>query len=121
MSAALEEGRRELAVLREERDRLQVDLAREREKAENLQSVLQDFQSGVSFLLLLLLLLFSVFIIAIAKDHELRQAVEEREARLLQATQSLAEFKHRALTAEVPIHPSIHPLTDRSNPTFSSN
>ncbi len=36
-----------------------------------------------------------------AKDHELRAAVKDLESQLLQATQSLAEFKHRALTAEV--------------------
>lgn len=36
-----------------------------------------------------------------AKDHELRQAVKGFEDQLLQATQSLAEYKHRALTAEV--------------------
>jgi hypothetical protein len=36
-----------------------------------------------------------------AKDHELRQAVSEREAQLADITQSLAEYKHRALQAEV--------------------
>ena len=38
-----------------------------------------------------------------AKDHELRQAVKDYESQLLQATQSLADYKHRALTAEVRI------------------
>ena len=37
----------------------------------------------------------------IAKDHELRLAVRDLEAHLTQATQSLAEYKHRAHTAEV--------------------
>lgn len=37
----------------------------------------------------------------VAKEHELRQAVKDYESQLVQATQSLAEFKHRALTAEV--------------------
>lgn len=36
-----------------------------------------------------------------AKDHELQQAVKDHDTQLLQVTQSLAEFKHRALTAEV--------------------
>lgn len=36
-----------------------------------------------------------------AKDHELHQAVKGYETQLVQVTQSLAEFKHRALTAEV--------------------
>jgi hypothetical protein len=36
-----------------------------------------------------------------AKDHELRQAVKDYDSQLNQATLSLAEFKHRALTAEV--------------------
>ncbi|KAK0192595.1 hypothetical protein F5146DRAFT_1102471 [Armillaria mellea] len=44
------------------------------------QSVLQDFQA--------------------AKEHELRQAVKDYDSQLIQATQSLAEYKHRALTAE---------------------
>lgn len=38
---------------------------------------------------------------AAAKEHETRQAVREYEGQLRQATQSLAEFKSRALRAEV--------------------
>jgi phage shock protein A len=38
-----------------------------------------------------------------AKDHELRQAVRDYKSQLDQVTQSLAEFKHRALNAEVAI------------------
>ena len=38
---------------------------------------------------------------ALAKDHELRQAVEDYQAQLNQAIDQLAEYKHRALTAEV--------------------
>ncbi|KAH9989616.1 hypothetical protein BJV77DRAFT_1061172 [Russula vinacea] len=53
----------------------------EAERANNLQAVLEDFQS--------------------AKDHELLQAVGEREAQLADITQSLAEYKHRALQAEL--------------------
>lgn len=37
----------------------------------------------------------------LAKDHELRQAVEDYQAQLNQAIDQLAEYKHRALTAEV--------------------
>ncbi|KAF9269616.1 hypothetical protein L218DRAFT_993643 [Marasmius fiardii PR-910] len=58
----------------------------EKERADNLQSVLADFQA--------------------AKEHELRQAVKDYESQLLQATQSLAEFKHRALTAELSLEES---------------
>jgi len=36
-----------------------------------------------------------------AKDHELRQAVHDYKTQLDQVTQSLAEFKHRALNAEL--------------------
>ena len=44
-----------------------------------------------------------------ARDHELKQAVKDLNAQLVQATQSLAEFKHRALTAEVSSHIADHP------------
>jgi hypothetical protein len=37
----------------------------------------------------------------VAKDHELRQAVQDYKSQLNQVTQSLAEYKHRALNAEV--------------------
>ncbi|KAJ7461844.1 hypothetical protein B0H11DRAFT_1735726 [Mycena galericulata] len=72
--------RRDLELEREARERDAAELESEREKSENLQSVLQDFQA--------------------AKDHELRQAVKDYNSQLIQATQSLAEYKHRALTAE---------------------
>ena len=41
-----------------------------------------------------------------AKDHELRQAVKDYESQLLQATQSLTEYKHHALMAEVRVQSS---------------
>ncbi|KAI0262540.1 hypothetical protein BC834DRAFT_890646 [Gloeopeniophorella convolvens] len=78
---ALDAAHRELAVAREASERGAEALDAERERADNLQAVLEDFQS--------------------AKDHELRQAVSEREAQLTQVTQSLAEYKHRALQAEL--------------------
>ncbi|KAF8155719.1 hypothetical protein B0H34DRAFT_714546 [Crassisporium funariophilum] len=78
--------RRDLELESEARDREAAELDREREKSENLQSVLQDFQA--------------------AKDHELRQAVKDFESQLFQATQSLAEYKHRALTAELQLEES---------------
>ncbi|KAF8888560.1 hypothetical protein BD779DRAFT_1470192 [Infundibulicybe gibba] len=37
----------------------------------------------------------------VGKDHELRQAVKDYESRLDQVTQSLAEYKHRAISAEM--------------------
>ncbi|KAJ7359187.1 hypothetical protein DFH08DRAFT_405602 [Mycena albidolilacea] len=73
--------RRDLELEREARERDAAELESEREKSDNLQSVLQDFQA--------------------AKDHELRQAVKDYNSQLTQVTQSLAEYKHRALTAEL--------------------
>ncbi|KAG7095430.1 hypothetical protein E1B28_006179 [Marasmius oreades] len=67
-------------------ERLETSNKLEKERANNLQSVLADFQE--------------------AKEHELRQAVKDYESQLLQATQSLAEFKHRALTAELSLEES---------------
>ena len=43
------------------------------------------------------------------KEHELRQAVSEREAQLAEITQSLAEYKHRALQAEVCVSTTCDP------------
>ena len=43
----------------------------------------------------------------LAKDHDLKQAVKDYEAQFVQITQTLAEFKHRALTAEVILISSI--------------
>ncbi|PPR06821.1 hypothetical protein CVT26_003847 [Gymnopilus dilepis] len=84
--SAAEALRRDLEIEKASRARDLAELEKEREKAENLQSVLQDFQS--------------------AKDHELREAVKDLESQLLQATQSLAEYKHRALTAELQLEES---------------
>ncbi|KAJ7185521.1 hypothetical protein C8R46DRAFT_982162 [Mycena filopes] len=78
--------RRDLELEREARERDAAELDSEREKSENLQSVLQDFQA--------------------AKDHELRQAVKDYNSQLIQVTQSLAEYKHRALTAELQLEDS---------------
>lgn len=74
------------------------ELGMERERASNLQSVLEDFQAGVSLLFSGHIPLFNTYA---AKDHEIRQAVSEFETRYNEITVSLAEFKHRALTAEV--------------------
>ncbi|EMD35415.1 hypothetical protein CERSUDRAFT_157152 [Gelatoporia subvermispora B] len=78
---ALENLRREYEVEREAGERTFAELEAERQKSRNLQSVLEEFQE--------------------AKDHELRQAVKDYESQLMQTTQSLAEYKHRALTAEL--------------------
>lgn len=77
---------RDLEVEREAREREYRDLEAEREKSANLQSVLEDFQA--------------------AKDHELQQAIKGHESQLIEVTQSLAEFKHRALTAELQLEES---------------
>ena len=42
--------------------------------------------------------------ISIVKDRELEQAIKNHETRMLEITQQLADFKHRALTAEVFLH-----------------
>ena len=105
--STLEATYRELAGAREAGERDAAARDAEAERANNLQAVLEDFQSGAcmsdvgpeSGLIWLLFL--------IAKDHELLQAVGEREAQLADITQSLAEYKHRALQAEVrflPMH-----------------
>ncbi|KAI5118545.1 hypothetical protein M0805_008485 [Coniferiporia weirii] len=78
---ALENFKRDLELESEVRERLSAELEMEREKATNLQSVLEDFQ--------------------LSKDHELRQAVRDRDTQLTQVTQALAEYKHRAHTAEL--------------------
>jgi len=84
--AALESVTRDLEIEREAREREADELAVEREKANNLQSVLEDFQA--------------------AKDHEIKQAVKDFESRFNDVTVSLAEFKHRALTAELQLEES---------------
>ncbi|KAF8069173.1 hypothetical protein FPV67DRAFT_1607506 [Lyophyllum atratum] len=81
LKSAVEMYKREVDLEREAREKEMVELEAEREKAGNLQSVLQDFQA--------------------AKDHELKQAIKDYESQLTQVTQSLAEYKHRALSAEV--------------------
>ncbi|KAJ2919864.1 hypothetical protein MD484_g546, partial [Candolleomyces efflorescens] len=86
-----DELRRDLELEREAKERDAGLLAAEQEKAENLQSVLQDFQA--------------------AKDHELRQAVKDYEGQLQQVTLSLAEFKHRAHTAELKLEESQSNIT----------
>ncbi|KAG6854485.1 hypothetical protein C0991_006087 [Blastosporella zonata] len=86
LRSSVETYKRELELEREARDRELLELESEKEKSENLQSVLQDFQT--------------------AKDHELKQAVKDYDSQLTQVTQSLAEFKHRALTAELQLEES---------------
>ncbi|KAI1794366.1 hypothetical protein LXA43DRAFT_996757 [Ganoderma leucocontextum] len=73
-------------IEREAKQRAETNLEVEREKCVNLQSVLEDFQAS--------------------KDHELKQAVKEYERQLIQVTQSLAEFKSRALNAELQLEES---------------
>ncbi|KAF8591360.1 hypothetical protein K439DRAFT_1644318 [Ramaria rubella] len=83
---ALASSRREFELEKEARAKEAEELGRERERSANLQSVLEDFQS--------------------AKEHETRQAVREYDVQLRQAVQSLAEFKSRALRAEVELQDS---------------
>jgi hypothetical protein len=94
---AIESLRRDLELERAAREREAGQLEFQKEQSNNLQSVLEDFQAGMfigSFR--------SVSAnMEAAKDHELRQAVQDYKSQLDQVTQSLAEFKHRALNAEV--------------------
>ncbi|KAG8905638.1 hypothetical protein FRC01_008285 [Tulasnella sp. 417] len=76
----LEAARREWEIEGAQWEKEAQDLAMEKEKSANLQSVLEDFQA--------------------AKDAEIRSALTEYELQIQQTTQSLAEFKSRALSAE---------------------
>ncbi|PIL23079.1 hypothetical protein GSI_14387 [Ganoderma sinense ZZ0214-1] len=78
--------RRDVEIERDSRRHAETNLEVEREKCVNLQSVLEDFQTS--------------------KDHDLKQAVKEYETQLIQVTQSLAEFKSRALNAELQLEES---------------
>ncbi|KZT32769.1 hypothetical protein SISSUDRAFT_1072462 [Sistotremastrum suecicum HHB10207 ss-3] len=77
----VEELSRDLESAREGKAVAEEELRREQERCFNLQSVLEDFQS--------------------TKELELRRAVEEQESHLNSVTQALAEYKHRALQAEL--------------------
>ncbi|KAH7928595.1 hypothetical protein BV22DRAFT_1192684 [Leucogyrophana mollusca] len=79
--SALETSRRDLELEREARERESIELQAARETSINLQSVLEDFQA--------------------AKAHELQQAVRDYKSQLDDVTISLAEYKRRALDAEV--------------------
>ncbi|KAF9233431.1 hypothetical protein BU15DRAFT_53920 [Melanogaster broomeanus] len=73
--------RREFDMEREARENDKVELEAAKETAANLQSVLEDFQT--------------------AKEHELHQAVKDYKSQLDDVTLSLAEYKRRALDAEL--------------------
>ncbi|EIW78319.1 hypothetical protein CONPUDRAFT_60673 [Coniophora puteana RWD-64-598 SS2] len=77
----LDAARRDLELEREAREREGQELDAASLTAANLQSVLEDFQA--------------------AKEHELDTAVRDFKTRLDDTTMSLAEFKQRALNAEV--------------------
>ncbi|THU80068.1 hypothetical protein K435DRAFT_696481 [Dendrothele bispora CBS 962.96] len=83
---SLETMARDLELEKEARERATIARDNETERANNLQSVLEDFQT--------------------AKEHELRQAVKDYDSQLTQVTQSLAEYKSRALTAELSLEES---------------
>ena len=95
----LETLRRDQELERELWHREAEELAVEREKVANLQSVLEDFQAGKTPSRSLMRRAERP--VVLAKDHELRQAVKEYETQLTRVTLSLAEYKHRALQAEV--------------------
>ncbi|EGO03918.1 hypothetical protein SERLA73DRAFT_102263 [Serpula lacrymans var. lacrymans S7.3] len=72
---------REMELEREARERESIELEEARIRSDNLQSVLEDFQA--------------------AKEHELNQAVRDFKDQLDEVTLSLAEYKRRALDAEL--------------------
>ncbi len=96
----LETTYRELTGAKEASERNAATRDAENERANNLQAVLEDFQSGACSMSGVVVDP-SDFTRLPAKDHELQQAVSEREAQLAEITQFLAEYKHRALQAEV--------------------
>jgi hypothetical protein len=101
-----EEVRAQVGVLRREveqtaalRARDSDAIEREKEKSANLQSVLEDFQLGE--FMRLSTRGVAVLILDPAKDMEIRQALAESESSLQHTIKQLAEFKSRALQAEV--------------------
>ncbi|KAI0701044.1 hypothetical protein BC835DRAFT_1324653 [Cytidiella melzeri] len=84
--SSVDAARRDLEIERDARERDIIAFLAEKEKVNNLQSVLEDFQA--------------------AKDSEIREAVGDYETRFIQITQSLAEYKHRAMTAEMQLEES---------------
>ncbi len=90
--------RRDVEIEREAKRHAETHLEVEREKCVNLQSVLEDFQSCTCTTDVILA--HTTYVLA-AKDHDLKQAVKEYESQLIRVTQSLAEFKSRALNAEL--------------------
>lgn len=95
--------RRDVEIEREGKRHAETYLEVEREKCVNLQSVLEDFQSCTCDSMALFAQ--TTYVLA-AKDHDLKQAVREYETQLIQVTQSLAEFKSRALSAELQLEES---------------
>jgi hypothetical protein len=91
--------RRDLELERVAKERTAAELEAEREQSTNLQSVLQDFQSG-SFMAAVWRTRMMLILVT-AKEHELQQAVKDYQIQLNQTTEQLAEYKHRALTTEV--------------------
>jgi hypothetical protein len=115
LRTAYESIMRDLELEHEAREREADQLDVEREKANNLQSVLEDFQAGKKCSRRLCLSLTQYIP---AKDHEIRQAVKDFESRFNEVTVSLAEFKHRAITAEVSCHIRTRPFLTFSTVTI---
>ncbi|KAH7886880.1 hypothetical protein F5I97DRAFT_1870971 [Phlebopus sp. FC_14] len=82
--SAIEALRRDLELEREARERQSRELETATKTSSNLQSVLEDFQA--------------------AREHELHQAVKGYRMQLDEVTSSLAEYKRRALDAEVQLN-----------------
>ena len=83
--------------IEEARRRDVMALEMEQERANNLQSVLEDFQACRLFLFQCVTLSH----VCTAKDLEIHQAVSDLETRYNDVTVSLVALEHRALTAEV--------------------
>lgn len=89
----MEAIKRDLEVEREAREREAEEMDEERGKSRNLQSVLADFEAG-TYPVTLQIQHISVIS---AKNREVQNCKQQLE----ECVQSLAEFKSRALTAEV--------------------
>lgn len=92
---------RELEVEAAEREAQAREVIREKKTSANLQSVLEDFQAGMSNQFTFIQRVQAQYASRSGKEREMRQAVGELESQLRHATNLLAEFKHRAYMAEV--------------------
>ncbi len=105
-SVAADEARTQLASFRRDFEHEQGNteqtkraLEVEKEKLARLQGVLEDFESGKHFPYKLTLVRMNSRR-SVAKEAQIRHALADFDIQIRQTTQSLAEYKSRALSAE---------------------